>query len=208
MERCSYLTHLQEGDWNSASDYKPVSLTCVVCKILEHIFHSSVMKHLDELNILTDKQHGFRRRRSCESQLIVTVKGIASKLRTSREQVDIILLDFAKAFHKVPHMRLLHKLVYYGIRGCTLTWIKEFMSSRSQQVVLEGQKSSQKEVLSGVSQGTVLGPVLCFVFINDLPEVVKTSDARLFADDCLLYRHIRNDNDSSDLQADFSAHED
>ena len=107
--------------------------------------------------------------------------------------MDIILLDFAKAFDKVPHIRLLHKLDYYGIRGGTLSWIKEFLSGRSQQVVLEGQKSSQKEVLSGVSQGTVLGPLLFLAFINDLPDVVKTSDARLFADDCLLYRHIRND---------------
>ena len=122
--------------------------------------HSSVMKHLDKFDIITDKQHGFKCRRSCETQLIATIEGIASKLRTGKDQVDIILLDFAKAFDKVPHIRLLHKLDYYGIRGGTLSWIKEFLSGRSQQVVLEGQKSSQKEVLSGVPQGTVLGPLL------------------------------------------------
>ena len=166
------------------------------------------MKHLDKFDIITDKQHGFRRRRSCETQLIATIEGIASKLRTGKDQVDIILLDFAKAFDKVPHIRLLHKLDYYGIRGGTLSWIKEFLSGRSQQVVLEGQKSSQKEVLSGVPQGTVLGPLLFLAFINDLPDVVKTSDARLFADDCLLYRHIRNDKDSVDLQTDLTALED
>ena len=198
----------KKGDRCSAANYRPVSLTCVVCKILEHIIHSSVMKHLDKFDIITDKQHGFRRRRSCETQLIATIEGIASKLRTCKDQVDIILLDFAKAFDKVPHIRLLHKLDYYGIRGGTLSWIKEFLSGRSQQVVLEGQKSSQKEVLSGVPQGTVLGPLLFLAFINDLPDVVKTSDARLFADDCLLYRHIRNDKDSADLQNDLTALED
>ncbi|MEW8548082.1 MAG: reverse transcriptase family protein, partial [Candidatus Thiodiazotropha sp.] len=198
----------KKGDRNTASNYRPVSLTCVICKILEHIVHSSVMKHFDKHQILTDKQHGFRRRRSCESQLITTIEGIASKLRSGRDQVDIILLDFSKAFDKVPHQRLLHKLEYYGVRGGTLSWIKEFLSGRSQQVILEGQKSSQKEVLSGVPQGTVLGPLLFLAFINDLPEVVKTSEARLFADDCLLYRHIRHENDSSDLQTDLSALED
>ena len=102
-------------------------------------------------------------------------------------------------------MRLLHKLNYYGIRGGTFTWIKEILSERSQQVVLESQKSTQREVLSGVPQGTVLGPLLFLVFINDLPAVVNTSIAGLFADDCLLYRHIRNDKDSADHQTNLSA---
>ena len=197
----------KKGDRTSATNYRPVSLTCVICKLLEHIIHSSVMKHLDKYDIITDKQHGFRRRRSCETQLIATIEGIASKLRSGKDQVDIILLDFAKAFDKVPHVRLLHKLQYYGIRGETLTWIKEFLSGRSQQVILEGQ-NSRKDVLSGVPQGTVLGPLLFLAFINDLPEVVKTSEARLFADDCLLYRQIKNDKDTADLQADLSALED
>ena len=96
------------------------------------------MRHLDHHNILTDCQHGFRSRRSCESQLISTIQGIAEKLKSGKDQIDVILLDFANAFDKVPHKRLLHKLCHYGVRGKTLQWITSFLSSRTQQVLVEG----------------------------------------------------------------------
>jgi hypothetical protein len=104
----------KKGEWNVASNYRPVSLTSVVSKIL--IVHSSIMRHLDH-------QHSFFSRRSCESQLISTIQGIAEKLKSGKDQIDFILLDFAKAFDKVPHKRLLHKLCHYGVRGKTLQWI-------------------------------------------------------------------------------------
>ena len=160
------------------------------------------MRHLDHHNILTDCQHGFRSRRSCESQLISTIQGIAEKLKSGKDQIDVILLDFANAFDKVPHKRLLHKLCHYGVRGKTLQWITSFLSSRTQQVLVEGCESVKLDVLSGVLQGTVLGPLLFLVYINDLPEVVSTSTRRLFADDILLYRQVRN---QTDLQKDLSA---
>ena len=163
------------------------------------------MRHLDHHNILTDCQHGFRSRRSCESQLISTIQGIAEKLKSGKDQIDVILLDFAKAFDKVLHKRLLHKLCHYGVRGKTLQWIPSFLSSRTQQVLVEGCESAKLDVLSGVPQGTVLGPLLFLVYINDLPEVVSTSTLRLFADDSLLYRQVRNQTDSKDLQNDLSA---
>ena len=159
------------------------------------------MSHFDQYNILTDKQHGFRRKRSCETQLVATIQKIAQNL-ISKGQVDIILLDSAKAFDKVPHRRLLHKLKFYGVDGITLAWISSFLSSRKQ---LDGVKSSEKEVLSGVPQGTVLGSLLFLSFIYDLPDVTISSDARLFADDCLLYRHVNSQNDSDLLQKDLSA---
>ena len=98
----------------------------------------------------------------------------------------LIIMDFAKAFDKVPHRRLLHKLEYYGIRGSTHKWINSCLSWRTQQVVLDGQASDPVPVLSGVPQGSVLGPVLFLIFINDLPDNVRSSVC-LFADDCVLY---------------------
>ena len=110
------------------------------------------MRHLDHHNILTDCQHGFRSRRSCESQLISTIQGIAEKLKSGKYQIDVIPVDFAYAFDKVPHQRLLHKLCHYGVRGKTLQWIISFLSSRTQQVLVEGRESAKLDVLFGVPQ--------------------------------------------------------
>ena len=162
------------------------------------------MDHFDRHKILTDNQHGFRAKRSCEAQLITTIQKIASSM-SSMGQVDVILLYFAKAFDKVPYQRLLHKLDYYGVRNSTLRLIESFLSYRKQSVLLDGTRSTEADVLSGVPQGTVLGPLLFLAFINDLPEMTKHSDARLFADDCLLYRHISSMQDSALLQQDLTA---
>ncbi|MCS5551394.1 MAG: reverse transcriptase family protein, partial [Gammaproteobacteria bacterium] len=149
----------KKGDKNTASNYHPVSLTSILCKTLEHIVNSNIMKHLDKSKILTDAQHGFRARRSCETQLVQTLDSIIKSIANNK-QVDIVLLDFSKAFDKVPHTRLLHKLEHYGIRDNTLNWIGSFLHDRQQLVLLEGEKSSTATVDSGVPQGTVLGPLL------------------------------------------------
>ena len=104
-----------------------MSLTCICCKTLEHILVSNINKHLALDSILADCQHGFRNRRSCESQLVQFVHDIISNLdgamNRGHKQTDLIIMDFAKAFNKVPHRRLLHKLDYYGIRGSTHKWL-------------------------------------------------------------------------------------
>ena len=185
-----------------------MSLTCICCKTLEHILVSNINKHLALDSILADCQHGFRSQRSCETQLVQFVHDIISNLdgavNRGHKQTDLIIMDFAKAFDKVPHRRLLHKLEYYGIRGSTHKWINSWLYGRTQQVVLDGQASDPVPVLSGVPQGSVLGPVLFLIFINDLLDNIRSS-VRLFVDDCVLYRNIHSRQDCLTLQEDLTS---
>ena len=192
----------KKGDKSQQANYRPVSMTSVCSKVLKHIIHSHLMNFFEDNQILCDQQHCFRKHRSCESQLLTTVQDLASGIDNS-QQIDAILLDFSKAFDKVPHQRLLIKLEHYGVRGTTLQWIRSFLSDRTQKVVVEGKSSCSTPVTSGVPWGTVLGPLLFLAYINDLPSKVNAK-ARLFADGCLLYlklyRHIKTDKDVESLQ--------
>ena len=158
------------------------------------------MKHLHSRDILTDNQHEFRKLRSCESQLIITIDDLANALN-DKEQVDVFLLDFVKALDKVSYQRLLQKVEKCGVRGNILEWITSFLQNRTQQVVLDGQPSAHTSVLYGVRQGTVLGPLLFLIYINDLPSNVK-STASLFADDTVVYRKVQTEADADILQDD------
>ena len=190
----------KKGNRSDPGNYRPISLTSIACKILEHVIHSCIINHFERHDILTDCQHGFRKRRSCETQLIMTVDDLARGLN-EKQQVDAVLLDFSKAFDKVPHQRLLLKLEHYGVRGNLLKWVEDFLSARTQEVVIDGTKSTPLPVSSGVPQGTVLGPLLFLAYINDMPEGIR-STVKLFADDSLVYRKISNKRDCEELQQD------
>ena len=190
----------KKGDRSLACNYRPVSLTCVPCKLLEHIVCSNIMAHLDEHKLLSDRQHAFRKRHSCETQLITVINDWA-KILDIGGQVDTFILDFEKAFDTPPHELLKCKLYGYGIGGKTLKWIDSFLCFRQQRVEVNGIKSDWAPVLSGVPQGTVLGPVLFSLYINDITTDID-SEIRLFADDCVCYREIKGTEDTVKLQED------
>ena len=163
------------------------------------------MDFFDKTDFLTPLQHGFRQRRSCETQLLTTLNDFSRCLNNSG-QTDAILLDFSKAFNKVDHKRLLSKINHAGIHGPLLDWMTSFLTNRSQYVIVDGCISKAKPVLSGVPQGTVLGPLFFLIYINDIGDKLSPgTNLRLFADDSLLYREINSILDTSILQKDLDA---
>ena len=216
----------KKGKRDLPSNYRPVSLTSVCCKILEHIIFHYIMNHFEKHKILVHYQHGFRKHHSCETQLINTLETI-TRSQDERKQTDLLVLDFSKAFDTVPHEGLLMKLEHSGIRDTNpsspdtqcnemevehhqkqniLRWFRDWLCDRTQEVVVDGVSSEKSKVLSGVPQGTVLGPLCFLIFINDLGHNVSSETSlKLFADDSLLFRVIRDQKDTKALQADLDA---
>ena len=125
----------KKGEKYKPSNYRPVPMACICCKIQEHIITSNVLKHLDEHNILTDCQHGFRARRRCETRFLTLTDELVSGL-DKKHQDYLIVLDFSKAFDRVPHQRILKNFDHYGVRGSNFDWIRAFLTHRTQQVTV------------------------------------------------------------------------
>ena len=190
----------KKGSKMLPNNYRPVSLTSVVCKVMEKIVRDKVMKHLQENDIITEEQHGFVEKRSCITQLL-EVMDIWTEIVDEGGSLDIVYTDFMKAFDSVPHRRLIGKVEACGIKGKVLAWIKDFLEERTQRVVINNEMSSEGSVSSGIPQGSVLGPLLFVIYINDLPRHVE-SFVRIFADDTKVFSRVDLGGNSEKLQKD------
>lgn len=175
----------KKGSRSEPGNYRPVSLTSICCKVLESLVRDVIVDYFDKNNLYADCQHGFRKKRSCVTQLIEVIEDF-TYLMDEGSPLDVLYLDFRKAFDTVPHERLLCKLRAYGVTGTILKWIENFLKDRTQYVKIMDSISNTEKVLSGIPQGSVLGPILFTIFINDLPDSIQ-SFCKVFADDTKIY---------------------
>ena len=190
----------KKGEKGDPGNYRPVSLTSIPCKLLESIIKDSLMAHLTDNSLIKDSQHGFMTGRSCATNLITYFDKVTELLDRGKS-ADVIYLDFAKAFDKVPVKRLLAKLRAKGVTGVVYNWLENWLTGRKQRVTVGKAKSSYSSVDSGVPQGSVLGPCLFIVFIDDLDDYAELLDLLIkFADDTKGLKEVECEADRDKMQ--------
>jgi len=190
----------KKGSRVEVNNYRPVALTSVACKLLETIIRNNVVKHMETNSLFSQQQHGFTRGRSCLTNLLESLEDWTAALEEGCG-LDVLYLDYQKAFDTVPHKRLLEKIKWYGISDSLCKWISEFVSNRQMRVVTDGGSSNWNCVKSGVPQGSVLGPLLFVIYVNELPHLLK-SKVKMFADDIKLWNVIKKKEDEQLMQED------
>ena len=212
----SYITGTVPHDWKSANvtaihkksdktvadNYRPISLTSILCKVMESIISDALVHHMKTNKLFTNKQFGFIKGRSATLQLLNVIDEW-TKLLDAGVSVDVLYTDFQKAFDTVPHRRLMAKLTSYSFCKNALNWIQSFLTGRRQRVVVAGHESTWQWILSGVPQGSVLGPILFLIYINDIVDQLNCN-AYLFADDMKIFNAITTNTDRQDLQSDIN----
>jgi Reverse transcriptase (RNA-dependent DNA polymerase)/Endonuclease-reverse transcriptase len=190
----------KKGTKSDPSNYRPVSLTSICCKLLESVIRDSIVEHMEQNGLIEGSQHGFVKTRSCATNLVEFLDNL-TEIMEEGGSADAIFLDFAKAFDKVPKRRLLEKLKSIGIGGHLLVWIEKWLTDRQQRVVLNGETSGWEPVRSGVPQGSVLGPILFLIFIRDIDTTAAPGTTiKKFADDTKVARRVDTDGGAMELQ--------
>ena len=190
----------KKGPRTQPSNYRPISLTSHVCKVFESVIRDQIVIHLSKFKLIGDSQHGFVTKRSCLTNLLEFLDFVTNYVDKGLA-VDVIFLDFQKAFDKVPHQRLMKIVESMGISGNLLNWIRSWLTDRKQRVVLGGECSEWVAVTSGVPQGSVLGPLLFLIYINNLENSLDANILK-FADDTKIFNVINNREDAAKLQND------
>ena len=192
----------KKGDKRNPANYRPISLTSIIGKILETIIRNKMDEYLESNNLIKNSQHGFRKNRSCLTNLLEFFDGLYKSI-ANKMPYDVIYLDFEKAFDKVPHPHLLKKIEAHGIGGNICNWISSWLSGRLQRVVVNGYESNWSVVTSCVPQGSVLGPLLFSIYINDIDDNIHSSISK-FADDTKLGGACNSKLDHSLIQSDLN----
>ena len=203
MKKANVIPLHKSGDKTNPGNYRPVSLTPIIAKILERIIKKNIENHVENEQIFSECQHGFRKGRSTSSNLIHFINDLCNIANQSKS-ISIIYTDLRKAFDCVPHDLLLLKLARYGIRGKTSMWLKSFLSQRSQRVKVGNALSSFCEVVSGVPQGGVLSGLMFALYINDLPAHIENASISLYADDAKIYSAIESETSVENIQKDLN----
>jgi hypothetical protein len=189
----------KSGDRSLVANYRPISILCTLSKLFERLVHNNIYPRLH--NVIIEQQHGFVKRRSTSTNLLIYVSNLFECIDANK-RVDSVYTDFQKCFDRVDHKILLDKLAYNGIRGDLWRWFKAYITNRTQKVVINGYESDYVAISSGVPQGSILGPLLFILFINDINNCFQFCDFLLYADDLKIYHTVENDDDYQQFQSD------